>query len=128
MVRMNWAVIFVQDVPATVSFYRDLLGLTLIKQGPGSTRLETGDGTGWLSVHGLTDNEQPPWNDGIMLHFETDDLDTVCARLEEAGVTFRQKPRVMSWGWRHAYLYDPAGHVVSLYDPRSVDAPGVASA
>lgn len=117
--RMNWAVIFVQDVPAAVSFYRDLLGLTPIKEGPGSTRLETGDGTGWLSIHGLTDNQQPPWNDGVMLHFETHELDSVCARLEAAGVAFQQTPRVMPWGWRHAYVYDPAGHVVSLYDPHA---------
>jgi len=128
VIRMNWAVIFVEDVPATVAFYRDLLGLTPIKQGPGSTRLETGDGTGWLSIHGLTDDEKPPWNDGVMLHFETGELDEVCARLEEAGVTFRQKPRVMPWGWRHAYVYDPAGHVVSLYDTRDQDTPDAARA
>lgn len=116
--RMNWAVIFVQDVPATVAFYRDLLGLTPIKEGPGSTRLATGDGTDWLSIHDLTDNQQPPWNDGVMLHFETEQLETVCERLEQAGAVFRQKTRVMPWGWRHAYVYDPGGHVVSLYDPR----------
>jgi YD repeat-containing protein len=126
--RMNWAVIFVDDVPAAVAFYRDLLGLTPIKQDPGVARLQTGDGTGWLSIHGLTDNERPPWNDGVMLHFETSELEDVCARLEAAGVTFRQKPRVMPWGWRHAYVYDPAGHVVSLYDPRAEDASTTATA
>jgi catechol 2,3-dioxygenase-like lactoylglutathione lyase family enzyme len=126
--RMNWAVIFVQDVSATVAFYRDLLGLIPIKEGPGSTRLGTGDGTGWLSIHGLTDNEQPPWNDGVMLHFETDELDAVCERLDQAGVTFWQKPRMMPWGWRHAYVYDPGGHVVSLYDPRDGRAQAVIDA
>jgi uncharacterized glyoxalase superfamily protein PhnB len=52
-----------------------------------------------------------------MLHFQTDQLDAVCERLEGSQVAFRQKPRLMPWGWRHAYVYDPAGHVVSLYEP-----------
>ena len=24
-------------------------------------------------------------------------------------------PRMMPWGWRHAYLNDPDGHEISLY-------------
>jgi catechol 2,3-dioxygenase-like lactoylglutathione lyase family enzyme len=112
-------VLFVDDVPATVAFYRDLLGLQALNEGPGATRLGTGDGTGWLSIHGLTGAIQPPWRDGVMLHFETDQIDAVCARLQQAGVRFQSGPRDMPWGWRHAYVYDPGGHVVSLYDPHS---------
>jgi hypothetical protein len=26
-----------------------------------------------------------------------------------------QLPRMMPWGWRHAYLNDPDGHEISLY-------------
>jgi len=30
-------------------------------------------------------------------------------------VYITQMPRMMPWGWRHAYLDDPDGHELSLY-------------
>jgi len=35
--------------------------------------------------------------------------------LESAGVVLTQPPKLMPWGWKHAYLNDPDGHEISLY-------------
>ena len=53
--------------------------------------------------------------EGIRLYFEVKSLDAFCKRLAASGIVFSQKPKVMPWGWRHAYLNDPDGHEVSLY-------------
>jgi uncharacterized glyoxalase superfamily protein PhnB len=52
---------------------------------------------------------------GMRLYFEVKELDSFCKRLEASGVKFSQMPKVMPWGWKHAYLDDPDGHEVSLY-------------
>ena len=56
-----------------------------------------------------------PPGDGIRLYFETRDLEKVCKNLEAAGTAIKQPPKIMPWGWKHAYLDDPDGHEVSLY-------------
>jgi uncharacterized glyoxalase superfamily protein PhnB len=35
--------------------------------------------------------------------------------LDSAGVKLTQPPKLMPWGWKHAYLDDPDGHEISLY-------------
>ena len=48
-------------------------------------------------------------------HFEIRELDNFCRKLQAKGFYVTQMPRMMPWGWRHAYLNDPDGHELSLY-------------
>ena len=59
--------------------------------------------------------KEPPRAEGVRLYFETTDLDDVCAALEASGTVLTQPPKMMPWGWRHAYVDDPDGHEISLY-------------
>jgi uncharacterized glyoxalase superfamily protein PhnB len=54
-------------------------------------------------------------SDGVRLYFEVHDLDDFCRELQQKGFHITQLPRMMPWGWRHAYLNDPDGHEMSLY-------------
>ena len=40
---------------------------------------------------------------------------TSAASSSKKGFYITQLPRMMPWGWRHAYLNDPDGHEISLY-------------
>ncbi|MGH9523836.1 MAG: VOC family protein, partial [Terriglobales bacterium] len=54
-------------------------------------------------------------SDGVRLYFEIRELDDFCRRLQHKDFYITQLPRMMPWGWRHAYLNDPDGHEISLY-------------
>jgi catechol 2,3-dioxygenase-like lactoylglutathione lyase family enzyme len=48
-------------------------------------------------------------------YFEIREVDDFCRKLQGKGFYITQMPRMMPWGWRHAYLNDPDGHEISIY-------------
>ena len=54
-------------------------------------------------------------SEGVRLYFEVRELDAFCGSLQRKNFYITQMPRMMPWGWRHAYLNDPDGHEISLY-------------
>jgi catechol 2,3-dioxygenase-like lactoylglutathione lyase family enzyme len=116
----NHAMVYSRDVAVAMSFYIDRLGLKAVDvfewQGkPVYARLRSSRGRGTLALHQLEPGKTLSDFDGIRLYFEIKQLDKFCKRLGAAGVTLDQQPKLMPWGWRHAYLKDPDGHEVSLY-------------
>jgi catechol 2,3-dioxygenase-like lactoylglutathione lyase family enzyme len=115
----NHAMIYVKDVELGLRFYRDFLGFKLIEdfryEGTlvyAHMRAPGGDGTIALHQAGPEDSVS---SDGVRLYFEVRDLDDFCRKLQEKGFYITKLPRLMPWGWRHAYLNDPDGHEISLY-------------
>lgn len=111
----NHAMVYVREVAPALHFYTDLLGLKLIEQFPGYARLRSPRGLSTLALHELMPGQTLAEADGIRLYFEVKDLKRVCEKLAAAGVRFVQEPKMMPWGWTHAYLKDPDGHELSLY-------------
>lgn len=117
--EFNHAMVYSRDVARALGFYRDLLGLTLIEEFRGGdrlvyARLKLPAGTSTIALH-LLEPGQALHTGGVRLYFEIRDLDRFCKKVEAAGAKFSQQPKMMPWGWRHAYLDDPDGHEVSLY-------------
>jgi catechol 2,3-dioxygenase-like lactoylglutathione lyase family enzyme len=115
----NHAMVYSRDVPAALRFYADLLGLKILEEykTPHTTvyaRLKSPGSDTTIALHALAPGEELRAG-GIRLYFEIKDLEKFCKRLEAAGAKFSQQPKVMPWGWTHAYLDDPDGHEVSLY-------------
>lgn len=115
----NHAMIYARDVSRTLHFYQDVLGLKLIEAFPPGrppvyARLRSAVGQTTIALHQAESDHQVP-AEGIRLYFEVKELDALCERLQSEGVTISQMPKLMPWGWRHAYLNDPDGHEVSLY-------------
>jgi uncharacterized glyoxalase superfamily protein PhnB len=56
---------------------------------------------------------------GCRLYFATADAETVVQRLTDThpDATLLQPVQLMSWGRRHAYLLDPDGWELSVYEP-----------
>src|SRR5579864_1609147 len=115
----NHAMIYVKDVERGLGFYRDLLGFKLIEDfryenKPVYARLRAPGGDGTIALH-QAGPEVSVLSDGVRLYFEVRELDDFCRSLQQKGFHITQLPRMMPWGWRHAYLNDPDGHEISLY-------------
>jgi catechol 2,3-dioxygenase-like lactoylglutathione lyase family enzyme len=115
-VRLNHVLLYVGDVETALEFYAGKLDFSVVERGlPGYARVLAPEGDATIGIHHVSSNPTPPWNEGVRLYFEVDKLDEVCAALAGQGVEFEQMPADMPWGWRHAYLRDPDGHLLSLY-------------
>jgi catechol 2,3-dioxygenase-like lactoylglutathione lyase family enzyme len=115
----NHAMIYCKDVERGMRFYRDLMGFRLIEdfryEGMSVyARLRAPGGDGTIALH-LAGPGASLASEGVRLYFEVRDLDDFCRRLMQKGFYITQMPRMMPWGWRHAYLNDPDGHEISLY-------------
>jgi catechol 2,3-dioxygenase-like lactoylglutathione lyase family enzyme len=115
----NHAMVYVKDVERGLTFYRDLLGFKLIEdfryeKKPVYARLRAPGGDGTIALH-QAGPEASVLSNGVRLYFEVRELDDFCRNLQQKGFHITQLPRMMPWGWRHAYLNDPDGHEISLY-------------
>src|SRR5271157_1579019 len=115
----NHAMIYVKDVERGMHFYHDFMGFKLIEdfryEGTAVyARLRAPGGDGTIALH-LAGPGVSLASDGVRLYFEVRDLDGFCRKLQQKGFYITQMPRMMPWGWRHAYLNDPDGHEISLY-------------
>ena len=115
----NHAMIYVKDVARALGFYRDLMGFKLIEDfryegTPVYARLRAPGGDGTIALHKAGPGASLV-SDGVRLYFEVRELDDFCRKLMQKGFYITQLPRMMPWGWRHAYLNDPDGHEISLY-------------
>ena len=112
----NHAMVYTGKFAEARRFYVELLGFKVLEEmAPYYARLRSARGEGTLALHALEPGKTSSESSGVRLYFETANLDKACKDLEKAGVKFSQPPKLMPWGWKHAYLDDPDGHEVSLY-------------
>ena len=56
-----------------------------------------------------------PAGPAVVAHFERTDLDATYTRLSDRGVAFYAAPGDQTWLWREAFLKDPDGKVLCLF-------------
>ena len=115
----NHAMVYAANVERALGFYRDLLGFKVVDEfrhegKPVYARLRAPGGDGTIALH-MAGPGTSLASDGVRLYFEIRELDDFCRKLQAKGFYITQMPRMMPWGWRHAYLNDPDGHEISLY-------------
>src|SRR5690348_6519250 len=115
----NHAMVYVKDVQRALEFYRDLLGFEMVDEfrdegKPVYARLRAPGGDGTVALH-MAGPGTSLASEGVRLYFEIRELDEFCRKLQAKHFYITQMPRMMPWGWRHAYLNDPDGHEISLY-------------
>ena len=115
----NHAMVYVKDVQRALGFYSDLLGFKLVDEfryegKPVYARLRAPGGDGTVALH-MAGPGTSLASEGVRLYFEIRELDDFCRKLQAKHFYITQMPRMMPWGWRHAYLNDPDGHEMSLY-------------
>lgn len=108
--------IFSLDISRAINFYRDILGLPLMRQGSfGAEFLEERP---HLSVHpAVHPDARKLVGRDTGLTFHVPDLLHFCGVLHEKGVRFITEPTRQSWGIM-AMITDPDGNVIALWDDK----------
>jgi uncharacterized glyoxalase superfamily protein PhnB len=68
-----------------------------------------------VALHLLEPGKTVGETQGIRLYLEVKNVEKACEKLKAASVQPLEEPKMMPWGWKHAYLNDPDGHEISLY-------------
>jgi len=116
--------LLVEDMPRALSFYRDTLGLPVAADLGGFVELSANERF-LLSLFlrsGMQESEpkipiSPVAGQHAALVFEINGLDTYCAGLRAKGVEFASaETDHPEWGLRTAFLRDPDGNLLCLYE------------
>lgn len=110
----NHIIVYTDKIPESVEFYQKVARMKLIYAMDDYARLYNPKIESSMAIHYRDFGDQRPDN-SIVLYFEMDEVEEHCKQLSEEGVEFKQMAQLMPWGWTHSYLYDPAGHEISLY-------------
>ncbi|MAN74320.1 MAG: hypothetical protein CME84_09580 [Henriciella sp.] len=114
--RLNQVTVPCIDYAGSVAFYKALGLIQIVDSPPRYARFEcpAGDG-GEPATFSLHHVEGWSGCDEPLIYFEVEDLDSEFERLRNAGLVFKSAPQDQSWNWREAYLKDPAGNRICLY-------------
>ncbi len=118
--------IYSGNMPRATDFYGRLLGLKetyrFPKVGePEHIEFRIGEATiAVSSPAGLRAHGMPPSNPGhpFEIGIQTDNVDAALAELRAAGVTVIKEPAINPAGIRFAYIADPDGNWISVYQSR----------
>jgi catechol 2,3-dioxygenase-like lactoylglutathione lyase family enzyme len=116
--RLNRAMIYVNDLPRMAAFYGDVLGLKPIEETRMDTWVEFEAGAARFSLHAIpariaeqieiSSPPRPREKSPVKLSFEVEDVASERRRLESLGVTVVRRP----WGAFDGI--DPEGNVFGI--------------
>ena len=126
--RVLETALYVDDLPRALAFYRDVLGLRVMSEGPRLVTFDAGQGTVLLLFQrGATADGLrfaagwiPPHNGSGPAHFAfaiaADEFEDWAARLAAHGIAIESR---VPWsaGGQSLYFRDPDGHSVELATP-----------
>lgn len=126
MVSSSFPILYVDDVLASLRFYRDALGFGEVYRfpnpdTPGFASLSVAAGKIGLSranfpgLHGK--HQRPVTGRPFELCLETGDVDAFIEQLRKDGVSVLAEPADQVWGERVAYVEDPDGNPVHIRGP-----------
>ncbi len=101
------------DMDRGVGFYRDVLGLPLLRRD-GDSWAEFDGGAIRFALHGVVDGHTPP--PGGTAVFEVEDLDAARRALEAKGVAIDEAGGEVSGYARFASFKDPDGNIVQIIE------------
>lgn len=110
--------LFAEDLVATKQFYQNVFELPVHFEDDNSAVFDFGnilinllDAREGPELIGPAPVARPESGARMQLTIPVDDVDAVCARLTERGVTLLNGPMDRPWGIRTATFRDPAGHI-----------------
>ena len=109
----------VADLPRSIAFYRDALGLTLLFEAPPG--LAFFDCGGIRFMLSKPEGEFRPGS-GSVIYFRVSDIAGTAASLKTRGVAFVDEPHLVAKLPDHelwmCFLKDPDGHVLALMEEK----------
>jgi lactoylglutathione lyase len=130
--KVDYVMVNVSDMPRSVAFYRDTLGLRLKFESPGWSEFETGTTT--LALHAATraaGSEAAPQRGPLAgtcsIGFSVPDIESTYAELQKRGARFVMPPiEQVNEGIKLAVCIDPDGLAISFAEPLPREATGPA--
>ena len=117
----DYVVLIVEQLERALTFYVEVLGLSLGHRSGPYAQLETGATRLALYERGAMAETlgralQPPAPDApaFELGFKVSDVDEAYSALSKQGVPIVMPPTDRHWGQRTAYVRDPDGHLIEL--------------
>ncbi len=107
--KLNQVTLPAVDMKKSCDFYLKL-GCTQIVDTPHYARFLCPDGEATLSLS-LAKETAP----GVIIYFETDDVDAVVKKLEERGLVIKEPAEDKRYLWREALIEDPASNKIKIY-------------
>jgi catechol 2,3-dioxygenase-like lactoylglutathione lyase family enzyme len=116
--------LFVMDMQPMLKFYRDTMGLEVLKDSSDYAELKASENVKLSLFDRLKMEETIPLVQASQLpayrsviEFRVDQLDEFCNTLRRQGVHFITEPTdYPDWGIRSAYIEDPEGNLINLYE------------
>ena len=112
--RVVWVA---HDYDATVAFFRDTMGLEVLRsfeEGGRGTILLAADGQ--LEVFAADDPAASPGVTGARLAWEVDDADAAFAAVTGRGATALGEPTMQPWGHKNFTVEAPDGWTITLFE------------
>jgi lactoylglutathione lyase len=128
--KVNYVIVFVSDMPRSLAFYRDVIGLPLRFESPGWTEFATDGATLALHQSGSAtghDRSRAETAGECRPGLQVPDLDAFHRRMVERQVRCIQEPN-MVFGSRVALYADPDGLAISVGEHRATKREGGATA
>lgn len=119
--RVNYAIVFVSDMPRSIAFYRDVCGLPLKFETPQWTEFATDGAT--LALHATETLNTDTGDEGLepagrcRTGFCVPDLNAFHQRMIENEIPCVQEPKDV-FGAQIAQYRDPDGMVISVSEER----------
>ncbi len=104
--------LIVEDVPAAMTFFRDVLGLDVVVE---DARFAELDGNGvkiLLSPEAMVPTRPAA---GVILHFRVEDVEAAAARAQDRGATILKDVFQTDWGWESVLIVGPEEIIIDLY-------------
>jgi catechol 2,3-dioxygenase-like lactoylglutathione lyase family enzyme len=113
-----------KDPKALVAWYRDVLGLPVEAWGGAALRYDAPKhppAAAWAAFPASSSYFAPSTSE-FMINYAVDDLDALLARLQAKGVPVLKRTDDDANG-RFAWILDPEGHKIELWEPRHAATP-----
>lgn len=108
-----------KDMSSAVSFYRDVLGLSMrMRAGEDWAEFDVGGTT--VALHGTREGHAPPQG-GATVVFEVDDLDVTIRALRSRGVQFEGEVNEVPGHGRFVSFRDPDGNLLQIFQQGTGD-------
>ena len=117
MMKFDHLAIPVTDVARSRGWYVDTLGLKIEFEVPDRRTVALQDSDGFTIF--LAQADAPVRPTGYALYFQVNDVDATFRDWAGRGLAFSHPPAKTYWGYG-AELKDPDGHLVRLWDERSM--------
>lgn len=124
MIRFVNTIVFVHDLRRSVAFYRDVLGLEVLRDHgtivffPDHLVLHDAAAL-TATVRGASDDasREPQGRGNLLVYLETDDVDAAFRTVEASGATIVHPVQRQEWGQSVFRFLDPDGHLVEIGEP-----------